>query len=512
MRRILVIFGAVIALLAGIATYAAVSKRAEALPVREAVIRAAPFAIKLPETGVLQVPQLVAVPAQIAGNLGSLGVRAGDRVVRGQVLATIDNPQIAANLADAQAAQRSATAHASSVAETNGALPAQSRSSVVQAQAAVVQARATLVQARQDLVAGSQSGLGYGGQTAEEQRVLADSSVSRADTDLREAKRIYDANRYLLAQKAISQDTLDQSLAKYQEALVGDRQAGKQRQILGGTLTRNTQVLHDRVGATQDGLRQAEAALDSARAAAAESKSGDLEAANADAGKARADLSFASDQVGRLEIRSPIDGTVQAVATETGDALRPLQQGDPVVAGQAIVTLAAPGGFIVRTRVDEQDVASIAVGQHATVGGEDFGNVTLPGHIVAISPIAQKSDDPSNTSRQVLTTIALDRRLPFLRDGMSVDVDIETLALPHALFVPIDALRHDGSRTYVYVDRGGKVARANVTTGKQNDTHVVIASGLAAGSVVITDKAPSLATGVPVTAATASPAPTPAPS
>ncbi len=80
-------------------------------------------------------------------------------------------------------------------------------------------------------------------------------------------------------------------------------------------------------------------------------------------------------------------------------------------AGQALFTMAADDRYIVRTTVDEQDIAGVRVGQRAIVGGEDFGSATLGGRVVAISPIAQKSDDPSNTSRQVLTTIALDRQL-----------------------------------------------------------------------------------------------------
>ena len=507
MRRILIIVGACLAVLAGIAIAGAVAKPHRGIAVKEAAAGYSRFEAKLPETGIVQLPQLVAVPVQLTGNLAHLYVKAGDRVTRGTLLATLSNPQIDANLADAEAAAAGASARASSVAETNRALPSQNRSSVVQASAAVVAARATLASARQDLVAGAQSGLGYGGQTAEEQRVLADASVSHADTDLSEAKRIYDANRDLYGQKAVSKDALDQSFAKYEDALVADRQARKQRQILSGTLTRADSVLHDRVQSAEDGLRQAEAALQSATAAAAETRTGDLEAANADAGKADADLRYARDQVSRLEIRAPIDGTVQAVATEAADSLRPLQSGDPVSDGEAIVTLAAPGGFIVRTRVDEQDIASISIGQRAIVSGEDFGAATLPGHIVAISPIAQRSDDPSNTSRQVLTTIALDRTLPFLRDGMTVDVDIVTIALPHALSIPLDAIRHDGKAAYVLADRGGVATRTAVRMGSQNDTRVVVASGLHAGDVVIVDKDPSVADGTAVT-----PAPSASPS
>ncbi|MBD5653993.1 MAG: hypothetical protein IAI50_02290, partial [Candidatus Eremiobacteraeota bacterium] len=108
--------------------------------------------------------------------------------------------------------------------------------------------------------------------------------------------------------------------------------------------------------------------------------------------------------------------------------------------------------------------------------------------VVSISPIAQKSDDPSNTSRPVVTPIQLDKRLRFLRDGMTVDVDIVTLNEPHVLTVPTDALRKDDAGSYVYVVANGHARRANVHVGAQNDTQTIVTSGLHAGDTIVADK------------------------
>ena len=279
-----------------------------------------------------------------------------------------------------------------------------------------------------------------------------------------------------------------QSRAHYDEARVTYEQARSERRILGGTLTRATQVLRDRVRSAQDGLRQAQAGLAAARANGLQSKAGDLTAARADAQRSHVDLTFAEQQAARLEMRAPFDGTIESVAAQPNDSLRPLQPGDAVTPGQALFTLAAGSDFIVRTRVDEQDIASVAVGQRAITGGEDFGNATLGGHVVAIAPIAQRSDDPSNTSRQVVTTIALDKRLPFLRDGMSVDVDIITHDERNVLTVPAEAIRTDARGTYVFVVRNGRAVRTGVKLGTQNDTQAVVKSGLRDGETVVAEK------------------------
>jgi HlyD family secretion protein len=487
MKRLFIIIGAIVLVLV---IFVAVASRsgAGAIPVDEETVHYGTFTTKLPETGVVQLPRTVTLPAGVSGNMGLIGVRAGDRVHKGQLLATLVNEQIESNVRDAEETLASAEGKAQSIAEINAALPEQNRSAIVQAEAAVVAARSQLTQTQQDLVAGSQSGLGYGGATAEEQRLSAETALSKARTDLGEAKRTYEADDSLYRQKGVSLDALMQSKARYEQAQATYAQAESERRILGGTLTRETQVLRDRVTSSEDALRQAEAALAAARANAAESKSGDLAAARADVGRAEADLAYARDQASRLQLTAPFDGIVESVAAQPGDALRPLQPGDSVTLGQALFTLAADDNYIVRTKVDEQDVAGIALGQDAVVSGEDFGGATLPGRVVAISPIAQRSDDPSNTSRQVVTTIALERRLPFLRDGMTVDVDIVTHREPHVLAVPTDAIRKDGKTSYVYVVSNEHAKRVNVSLGAQNDTQAVVTSGLRDGDVVIADK------------------------
>jgi RND family efflux transporter MFP subunit len=484
-RNILIVLGALVLLiLVGALTH----RGPNATAVREVTVKYGTFETKLPESGVVQLPRTVTLPAYVAGNMGTIAVKAGDRVTKGELLATIVNDQISSNVSDAEETAASAHGKAQSVGETNAVLPEQNRSNVLQAEASLVAARSQLTQAQQDLASGSQSGLGYGGTTAEEQRIGADATLSKSETDLREAQRTYDADKSLYDQKALSRDALMQQQARLQETQVTFDQAKSERTILGGTLSRETQVLQDRLRSARDGVLQAQAALASARANAGESKAGDLEAAQADAGRSDADLAFARDQDDKLRIVAPFDGIVQSVASQVGDSLRPIQPGDAVALGAGVFTLASDDNFIVRTKVDEQDVADLRLGQHAIVSGEDFGGAKLGGHVVAISPIAQKSDDPSNTSRQVLTTIQLDKRLPFLRDGMTVDVDIVTHHNAHVLTAPIDAIRKDDKGTYILVVQDGRARRTPVKLGAENDTDAIITSGLHQSDTIVAEK------------------------
>ena len=469
------------------------------------------FQTKLPETGIVQRPQTQTLAALVAGNVGQILVRPGQHVVGGQLLATISNPQLVDAEATAHQAYLSAAGHARTAASTNATLPAQNRSNVVQAQAALEQARFNLNQSIQDQRAGAQSGLGYAGGSASQQRAAADAAVAQRATDLREARRIADADRDLYAQKAIAKNQLDSDVAKLDQAQVAYDQAKRDRQETYAQVSRQSPVLEDRVRAQRDAVAQAEAALAAARANAAQDKSGDVQAARADAQRAYEDWRYASDQLGRTRIVAPFAGVVQTIANESGDSLRQLQPGDTVTVGQSMVTISADTGFIVRAKVDEQDIANVRAGEAAVVSGEDLGTNKLPGHVLLVGAVAQKSDDPSNTARQIITTIALDKIVPYLRDGMSVDVDIITADRPHVLSVPADAIRRDAAnKPFVLVVKGGRAVKRMVRLGTTSDTQAVIVSGLVAGETIVAERNVGIVDGLtvqPTTAPSASPSP-----
>jgi HlyD family secretion protein len=511
-RRNIIIIVVVLAAVVVIGAVAA-RPRGKAVSVRVVTVAYTRFQTKLPSTGIVQRPLTQTLAALVAGNVGQIYVHPGQRVAGGQLLATIANPQLVNAEQSAHEAYLAAAARARTIASTNATLPTQNRSSVVQAQTALVQARSNLNQATQDERAGAQSGLGYGGTSAAQQRAAADAAVAQRDTDLREARRIAGADRDLYAQKAIAKNTVDQDQAKLQQAQVAYDQAKRDRAETYAAIARQLPVLSDRVRAQRDSVTQAEAALAAARANAGQDKSGDVDAARAEAAQRLSDWRYAADQVARLHIVAPYPGVVQTIATQTGDTLRQLQPGDTITTGQAVITMSNGEGFIVRTKVDEQDVASLRVGQRAIVSGEDLGKTTLPAHVAMIGVVAQKSDDPSNTARQVLTTVQLDKTVPYLRDGMSVDVDLVTQDLQHVLALPTDAVRRDDAgKPYVLVVAGGRTAKRPVKLGTTSDTQAIVVSGLKPGEVLVAERNIGIVAGInvsPTAVPTSSPSPGP---
>ncbi len=276
-------------------------------------------------------------------------------------------------------------------------------------------------------------------------------AVETARTNLEEARRIYRADVSLYANRAIPRNQVDADKAKLDQMQVQYDQALRQLQL--GAVT----------GYGQNSVQYAQAAAQKAQI---------LNQAN-------------QQQLGFTRVVSPIDGTIQTVAAQPADPLTPLHPGDPVVAGQPLFSIAAAGGYIVKAEVDEQDVINVRTGQRANITGEDFPGRTLTGHVANIAPVATKSTDPSSTARQILTTIRLDESPSFLRDGMTVDVDILTTDVKNALVVPSAAIAKDAKGLYVFIVHAGKTAKTYIRTGPKNDTQTVVKSGLIRGEKVV---------------------------
>lgn len=418
-----------VVLVAVIAIAAFSSKRGgDAISVRAVTAKRTSFQTKLPENGVVQAPQVVTVPTLVAGNIGHIYVRAGERVSGGQLLATIQNPALESTAAGSQADYDSAVANI--------------RTAKINEQNA---------------------------------KVTYEAQVATAKATMDEARRVYDADEALYANKAVPRSQLDADKTKLVQAQVQYDQAVRQLRL--GAVT----------GYGENSVQYAQA----------------------NAQKMQIVNASNQEQLAFTRVVAPFAGVIQTIASQPNDPLTNVREGDAVAQGQALFTIAASTHYIVKAQVDEQDVINVQPGQAADVTSEDFPGKTLFGHVATIAPLAIRSTDASTTARQVLTTIQLDSPPSYLKDGMSVDVDIVTKNMRNVVTVPDSAIVREGGRPYVYVIAGGKARKRAIRTGASNDTQTVILSGVREGDRVIADKNPLLHDGAAVVAQSPSATATP---
>lgn len=305
-------------------------------------------------------------------------------------------------------------------------------------------------------------------------KVTYEAQVATAKSNLDEARRVYVADEALYASKAIARNQVDEDRTKLEQSQVAYSQALRQLRL--GAVT----------GYGENSVQYAQANAQKMQI---------VNASN------QRQLSF-------TRITAPFDGVIQSIASQPNDALRTVESGDAVTQGQALFTIAQSGSYIVKAQIDEQDVINVHPGQAAEISSEDFPGKKLIGHVAAISPLAIPSTSGSSTARQVLATIRLDSSPEYLKDGMSVDIDILTENRSNVLAVPNDALQHAAGKTFAYVIRKGKAYKQPVKTGDSNDTQTIVVAGLRPGDTIVAEQNPLVHDGAGVTAA---PSPSPSP-
>ena len=205
-------------------------------------------------------------------------------------------------------------------------------------------------------------------------------------------------------------------------------------------------------------------------------------------------LTKIADLEALLTVKAETDCTLTALSVAAGDT---------VASGTAVCTLTGTGGFTLALSIDELDIASVKLGQSATVTldaleGEFTGTVTN------ISYSGSGSYVTSYTA--TISTEPIDGAFP----GMSASAEIITETSGETLIVPVSAVQYEGDTAFVYlaaddVQAGStladgaldldKLTKITVTTGMSDGSYIAVtAEGLAANDVIWVPERTSSAT------------------
>jgi HlyD family secretion protein len=182
-------------------------------------------------------------------------------------------------------------------------------------------------------------------------------------------------------------------------------------------------------------------------------------------------LEAARVALSRTRIHAQVDGIVQTRAVEPGDLVQP---------GRTLLEIAREGTREILLPLDEKDLAPVAPGQLAQVVADAYPERVLAARVGYLAPAV-------DTSRGTLD-VHLDLLEPadFLRQGMTVSVNIETGRREQALVLPNDALfERDGSRGAVLRLNGEHVERVAVRLGLRGTALSEVLEGLAPGDRVL---------------------------
>ena len=195
----------------------------------------------------------------------------------------------------------------------------------------------------------------------------------------------------------------------------------------------------------------------------------------------RARIAALEAQLNKAQVRSKVSGTILTRNVEVGDLVQP---------GQSLFTIALDGKTEIRVPLDERNLSRLALQQPAVAIADAYPDKPFPVRISFIAP----SIDPQRGTVEV--RLSVDPVPDFLRQDMTVSVNIETDQRAKALVIPNDALanvKEDSAE--VLLLRDGKTQRQVVKLGLRGLSASEVLSGLSAGDEILVDATVSLADG-----------------
>ena len=246
-----------------------------------------------------------------------------------------------------------------------------------------------------------------------------------------------------------------------------------ERAVATGQTVENMQRAYD-VAATS--VRSAELAVRSA------SPGGSAhQAALAGLAQSQAALRVAEAQLRLATITAPISGVVIA---------RHVEAGAVVQAGAPLLVLAPQLTKELVVQIDERNLGLIVVGQSALASADAYPDATFDAVLSAINPAI----DADRGSVEVKLAVPVPPA--YLKENMTVSVNIEVVRHKDALVVPNEAVRNAASLTpLVLIASDGVAVERPVILGAHGIDKVEVLKGLAAGDLVIAASGSSIKAG-----------------
>lgn len=187
--------------------------------------------------------------------------------------------------------------------------------------------------------------------------------------------------------------------------------------------------------------------------------------------QARANLGVAQAKLEQTVIVAPVDGTLIS---------RNVEPGNVVQAGKELMALAPAGETQVVVQIDEKNLAQLRVGQHALASADAFPKERFEAVLVYINP----GIDALRGSVEV--KLRVPKPPDYLRQDMTVSVDIEVARSPATVVIAADAVRDANSaQPWVLAVDGWRAARRPVKLGLRGDGRVEVLEGVAPGDRLI---------------------------
>jgi HlyD family secretion protein len=190
--------------------------------------------------------------------------------------------------------------------------------------------------------------------------------------------------------------------------------------------------------------------------------------------KSLRDRDLVKVDLGYVQIRSPISGTVASVSTQEGETVA------ASFTAPTFVTIIGDNALQLVAMVDETDIANVKPGNPVSFTVDSYPSREFPGVVESIAPKATIVSGVVNYE----VTIEISRNARLLKPDMTANVSIRT-AQHEELLLPSDAVHRESDQTFVYVPGPNGPERKAIVTGNRDGGSVEIKRGLSASDPVL---------------------------
>ncbi|HAA27656.1 MAG TPA: efflux transporter periplasmic adaptor subunit [Cyanobacteria bacterium UBA8553] len=409
--------------------------------------------VRINANGTVQPIQSVNLSPKTSGRLAKLFVEQGDQLQQGQKVAQMENADLLAQLAKAQA-------------DLNQAQARLAESKAGSRQEEIDQAQARLDQAKANLDAA----LAKKPKEIDQAKAQVEAAKARVNLAQTRAQRY----RNLAAQGAVTLDQRD-------EALTEERNAGAALNEAQKRLDQQTTTETPEIAQLKAAEAQARIALQQLRNGNRPEQINQLQGA-VDAAKAQ--VQAIQVQLNDTVIRAPFSGIVTQRYATQGAFVTPTTSASNTASATSTSIIALAKGLEILAKVPEADIGQIKPGQQVEIVADAFRDKVFKGRVQRVAPEAV--EDQNVTSFEVRVALVTGQKE--LRSGMNVDLTFLGEQVNNALVVPIVSIVTKEGETGVMVpDQDNKPKFQPVTIGSTFQNQTQILNGLKPGQRVFID-------------------------
>ena len=308
------------------------------------------------------------------------------------------------------------------------------------------------------------------GQTVKAGDVL----VELVSAELRSAKRqaelaVAQAQGKLLQLSELQGPVQQQALRQAQASLDAARASGQRNQALFEQGFIGQAALDESRKALA--LADAQAVTAQKQWASVQPGGADYKLAVGSVNEAQANAEVISAKARYGEIKAPVSGQLIGRKVEVGDVVQ---------AGKVLMTLSPEGAMQLVVQIDEKNLRWIALGQLALASADAYPQNKFKAQVAYINPGVNAQ------TGAVEVKLDVPEPVPFLKQDMTVSVDMTVARKPQALALPVGHVNEINSAApWVWLSEQGHAVHRPVTLGLRGGAWVEVLDGLREGDAVI---------------------------